>query len=422
MPKEAELRFQMLETCVNVFSRHGFLLIKTPIFENIDLLAGGDEGDNSKMMFKTLKRRDKLKTAVEGIVNNLESFSENQLAEEGLKFDQTVSLGRFFVNNRQDLPNPFKAMQIDEAFRAERAQKGRYKQFTQADIDIIGDNSNLAEIEVICAMLEAYSALGLNALAKVNSRIILNNLILDAGFKDDMIPAILIIVDKLEKIGEEKVKEEILALFGGYQQMETQTQTKVRDFVETLIRLSKLETTAALTELREMAKVNGNEQLYEEVEKLKEVIRAVNEYNPEFEVGFDASIVRGQGYYTGTLVEFCKDGNLAIGGGGRYDNMIEKFDGEKVSAFGASIGVDRVLDILSEMGEQAGGQKLALVYYRETSKEEIIRAKAELMKRWDVATFAFPNNFFEFERRLKLNGYSKFVKIDNLEEIKEIKG
>ena len=195
LPKEAKIREIVRQKILTSYQNNGYNLISTPILENLELLNMSEGGDNLKLMFKTIKRGDKLDLTKANLC-------EADIVEEGLRYDLTVPLARFYANNREKLPNPFKAIQIDYSFRAERPQRGRLRQFTQCDIDVFGDSSINAELDLLKTALDTYKSLGFDKLTlKINNRKILNQLVLFAGFKEENINTVCVTLDKIDKIG-----------------------------------------------------------------------------------------------------------------------------------------------------------------------------------------------------------------------------
>ena len=401
LPSEMDIRSYAEQIILQTYKQNGFLQIKTPILENLDLLTNGDSGDNQKLMFKTIKRGDKLDLSKPNL-------SENDIVEEGLRYDLTVPLVRFFANNREKLPAPFKAIQIDEAFRAERPQRGRVRQFTQCDIDILGDSSPLCEVELLYSYMCAYSKLGFNNLTiKVNDRRALNQIITSVGFKEESVIDICVSLDKLDKIGFDGVKSELVQ--NGY---DANAVSKLMSIFEALKQAkSNTESFALLKQ----AGVSDDV-----VESLNLIIETASKFAiADFKIVYDATIIRGQGYYTGTVFEvYDEEFGRALGGGGRYDKMIEKFLGTPVPAVGASIGLYSVVMLMVERKMKTSSKKLALIYDKNASFETIMSAKIELMsKGYDVATFAFPKNFNNFADKIKQNGYNQLVKIADISKI-----
>ena len=396
-----ELRQQVLERILATYKNNGFLQVKTPILENIENLISGDSGDNVKMMFKTIKRGDKLNL-------NKENLTESDIVEEGLRYDLTVPLARLFTNNRDNLPLPFKSIQADESFRAEKPQLGRNRQFTQCDVDIWGEPGILGEIEIITTTMEAYKRIGLpNVVCRISSRKILTAIILNCGFDEKDINEVCVTVDKLEKIGIDGCKQEL----------------KNNGFGEDEI----LKLSIALSDIREngLTKALSYGASKEDVSELQLLIETVKPLIPQnYDIVFDISIVRGQGYYTGSVFEmFCTDSGYrgAIGGGGRYDKMYGKFAGKDMPAVGYGLGLDSVLLVLARLGIGSLSQtkKLALIYKPTEAIETIMKKKAELKQNYDVSIFPQPKNFKEFIRKIKLNGFELLTRVDgqNIEEI-----
>ena len=404
MPAEMDVRAYAEQVILKTYKQNGFLQIKTPILESLNLLTSGDSGDNQKLMFKTVKRGDKLNLSKPNL-------SENDIVEEGLRYDLTVPLVRFYINNRDKLPTPFKAIQIDEAFRAERPQRGTIRQFTQCDIDILGDGTPMAEIELMYAYMCSYKALGFNKLSfKLNDRRALNEMIVHSGFDLNQVQDICVSIDKFDKIGFDGVTKELIENSYNEQQV-----------VLLIDRFKKLkELTDNAQKLKLLATFGVSQEV---ILSLSQIIDAVTTFRFEgYKVEYDACVIRGQGYYTGTVVEvFDDDFGRAIGGGGRYDKMIEKFAGVSIPAVGASIGLYSVVMLMNERGFKVPTQKLALIYDKNTSYVDVLKAKIELMgKGYSVSAFIFPKNFNNFADKIKKNGYDRLVKISDLTKIIEI--
>lgn len=404
MPREMEVRTYAEKIILDTYKKNGFLQIKTPILENLDLLTSGDSGDNQKLMFKTIKRGGQLDLTKPNL-------TEKDITEEGLRYDLTVPLVRFFSNNKEKLPYPFKSIQIDEAFRAERPQKGRVRQFTQCDIDILGESSPIGEIELLIAGAMAYKNLGFTKITfKVNDRRVLNDIIKTAGFDSDKTTEICISLDKFDKIGIDGVKQELID--NGF---ETEKVEKLMSIFE------KLKSSNSNNESFEILKSFGISE--EVVSSLKLIIETVSKYiDSNFKIVYDSSIIRGQGYYTGTVFEvYDDDFGRAIGGGGRYDKMVEKFLNTPVPAVGFSIGFYSVVMLMLEKDTLKNNNKLALIYDKKAEIGDVLNAKLDFIsKGYDVSTFVFPKNFNNFAEKIKQNGYNKIVKLQNLEKIIEI--
>lgn len=385
-PIQAENREIVKQKILKSYQDNGFSLITTPILENLELLDSSDGGENLRLMFKTIKRGDKLDLSKPNL-------TEKDVCEEGLRYDLTVPLARFYAGNRESLPNPFKAIQIDYAFRAERPQKGRDRQFLQCDIDIVGDGSVNAEIDIITTALNTYKRLGIDdVVMKINDRRILNSLILNFGFGEQDIMSVCVSLDKFDKIGLDGVKQELIS----------------KQFDENAVG-SLL---SAMQDVREngiqrLGVYGVDEQLINDV---KYQIDTVNSVVGERRCEFDLSIIRGQGYYTGTVYEAYATGfNGAIGGGGRYDKMIEKLIGINVPAVGFSIGFVRVMLILEARKILKEKPKVALIYDVDENMADVLKTKYELMKSYAVSIYVRPKNMKGLLERLKFANFDGFV-------------
>jgi len=319
LPKDMELRNYVKEVISNTYKARGFMQIETPIIENLDLITNSDGGENLRLIFKILKRGEKLSLPERA------ELDENTLCDLALRFDLTLPLSRFYAKNRNDLPSPFKAFQMGYAFRAERPQKGRYRQFIQSDVDIIGDNSIFAEISVLKTVSKALNELGFgDSTIMINDRRLLREVVEQAGL-GELFETVCITLDKLDKVGEEGVKEELLS------------KDIAQDEVEKLMSI--------LIGLKEEGLSKSN-SLY-----AKELLKIMEEVGRNFKIEFDPSLVRGMGYYTGPIYEIVSDEfKSSIGGGGRYDNLMTKFQKEPIPAVGFSIGFERIIQILADRG------------------------------------------------------------------------
>ena len=317
LPAEKQKREQLISLIRDTYAARGFQEIETPAFEAIERLSSGQGGDNEKLVFKVLKRGEELERAVsEG----------KELADLGLRFDLTVPLTRYFASNRGSLPRVLKAIQVGPVWRAERPQKGRYRQFLQCDIDILGEPSELAELELISASLAALDAIGLSkATIRVNDRRLLKTQLDAAGISADQDRA-MIAIDKLDKIGLAKVVEEIAESWGteSAQKVSAWLSADVSDWPEELAWVQKLGDSAA-------------------------------------RLRYDPSLVRGMGYYTGAIFEIEYPGaESSIGGGGRYDEMVGRWAGTDTPAAGISLGIERIIE-LSEIDANKGKSLVVLI-------------------------------------------------------------
>jgi len=323
LPSEVVLRRHLLGRIVEVYERYGFLQIETPLLEEIDRLLGSEGGENEKLIYKVLRRG----------IETWPPATEGEAVDLGLRYDLTVPLARYFASHSADLPVPFKALQTGPVFRAERPQKGRYRQFTQCDIDVLGDASAMAEIELVCATSEALAACGLDGITvRMNHRGVLDGMVSAAGYDADRKAAVLITIDKIDKIGLDGVRTELRALG------DPGPADRLADMLAASIEAEgSAATLAALpATVDEVA-----------VADLETIRVAVREALPWVEVAFDASLVRGMGYYTGPIFELAHDESSgSLGGGGRYDRMVGKLSGQDVPAVGMSIGFERLCHVL----------------------------------------------------------------------------
>ena len=347
LPEEVELRDTTMARILEVYRRHGFRRVETPALESLRLLTGSQGGENEKLIFKVLKRGDRLAASTE-------EKEGAELADLGLRFDLTVPLARYYAHNHAKLPQPLKAIQLGPVWRAERPQRGRFRQFTQCDIDILGVPSEIAEIELILATVEALLTLGLGDLTlRINDRRFLVDIAEHCGFASDRFESVFITLDKLDKVGTSGVRAELEA--AGHP-------------AEAVAKLMKILSdpglaTGDVDDVLEALPVEGGSG---PARALKAVMRAVGAASQgRFGIQFDPTLVRGMGYYTGQIFEIThKDYPSSIAGGGRYDRMIGKLLGREVPACGFSIGFERIIAILQE---RAGGlpdqdRRLALVF------------------------------------------------------------
>ena len=374
-PKDAKIREIVRQKILTSYQNNGYNLISTPILENLELLNLSEGGDNLKLMFKTVKRGDKLDLTKTNL-------TESDIVEEGLRYDLTVPLARFYANNKEKLPTPFKAIQIDYSFRAERPQRGRMRQFTQCDIDIFGDPTINAELELLKTLLDTYSSLGFKDLTlKINNRKILNQLVLSAGFEEKDWNSVCVTLDKLDKIAVSGVVMELIE-----KGFDTEKINKLVEIINDVVE-NGLDT---------VSKYGADEN---SVKDMKFLINTLNTLTQnKFNIVFDISIVRGQGYYTGPVYEFYTEGfGGAIGGGGRYDNMVEKMVGIKVPAVGFGMGFEPVTMLIRERGLNFDSkQNLALIYDSEDDIVEVFGAKEKLKEEYNVSLFVRPKNMKNF--------------------------
>jgi len=333
LPDEVELRDRASHAIVGVYRSHGFRRIETPALESLRLLVGSEGGENEKLIFKILKRGDDLETAV--------ASGGGELADLGLRFDLTVPLARYYAENQARLPDPLKAIQIGPVWRAERPQKGRFRQFTQCDIDVVGVGGIVSEVELILATAEALARLGLAGLTvRVNDRRILGLIARHCGFGADRQSSFFIAFDKLDKIGHEGVLAE-LRESGHEATAVARFEALLPTLLDAQMSLSSLE--------RALAPGADEEPGFRSLAAILGIVAP--ELPPGTRVTFDATLVRGMGYYTGSIFEIVSPAFPAsIAGGGRYDRMVGRLLGRDVPACGFSIGFERLIAILGESG------------------------------------------------------------------------
>ena len=401
LPKEMIVREYVKSIILNTYKNYGFMQIGTPVLEDIDNLLGSDGGDNLKLIFKVLKRGEKLDLSKPNL-------TEKDIIDIGLKYDQTVPLVRLYSNNLNTLPSPFKAIQIDYSFRADRPQRGRTRQFTQCDIDILGDPSINAEIDIINTTAKTFANLGFkNFVAKVNDRRILSDIISNCGFDNSAEADICISLDKIDKIGFDGVKEELLSKEYNSQLVSklinsiTQIKSAGNDFTATLITLGVRENV---------------------VNDLKTILETVNGLSTNgFTAEFDISIVRGQGYYTGLVYEFYMPGfGGACAGGGRYDNMVEKMTGKSVPAVGLGLGFEPTCMLIMEQNPNIQTKPtIAVLYRNDNNFIDVMRTVESLIPKNNASAILAKKNISHQLETLKANGFTHFINYPDL-QIKEI--
>ena len=345
LPSEMEIRSRLMNIIRDTYSRYGFTEIETPVVEHIENLTSKQGGDNEKLIFKVLKRGDKFKKAVEDLKVSADASDEEGtgaavLCEEGLRYDLTLPLSRYYAANSSLLPQPFKALQMGNVFRADRPQKGRFRQFMQCDIDILGDPTNLSEKELILATTDALDRMGFGKYEYyivINDRRILMELVKYAGMPSEDADRILVVLDKFDKIGADGVDAELTGM--GY------SAEQVGKLREVMNGYGKdAEGAISFT-----AKI-GTDEAKEAGESVSDIMKSVTGVpGRNIRVEFDPTLVRGMGYYTGTIFEIkLASFGSSVGGGGRYDKMVGKFTGVNVPAVGFSIGFERIMTIIMD--------------------------------------------------------------------------
>ncbi len=350
LPEEMALRTYVIGLIRSTYAGFGFSSIDTPVVEHIENLLSKQGGENEQLIFKVLKRGKKLDLS--------QPTTEEAVTDSGLRYDLTLPLSRYYSNHAAELPSPFKALQIGSVFRADRPQRGRYRQFTQCDIDVLGDPSYLAEIDLILATTTVLSKLDFhNFTIRINDRRLLKAMAEKAGFDPSEFDKVFIIIDKLDKIGWDGVRKEL---------EENYDKEKVDAY------LAQFDAVGS-GEVGEAAK-----SLMDEVgSKLSTIIDTVNAVKTaDFKMKYDPTLVRGMSYYTGPIFEISMDEfGGSVGGGGRYDEMIGKFTGQATPAVGFSIGFERIIMLLMERGFEVPGTKDKIAFLIEKKvKEEAMGA------------------------------------------------
>ena len=377
LPVEKSTRDYLLGKILTSYRSFGFQEIETPALENIERLTSSDGGDNESLAFRVLKRGEELEQAL--------GKSEDQLSDLGLRYDLTVPLTRFYATNQSKLPKVLKAIQTGPVWRAERPQKGRYRQFIQCDIDIIGDDSSLAEIEILNASLHALASLGLSTVSiRVNHRELLSKSIEDLGVSLKDQQRAMITIDKLDKIGIEGVCLEL--------------QERFDDSVA-----SKAKTW-----------LSGMSSDQSPPNQLADVFSSLALAHPG-KLRFDPTLVRGMGYYTGIIFEIeHPESGSSIGGGGRYDGMVGKWLGEDVPAVGISLGFERVADLVEVPALET--KSLVLVFDQSDLQQALTTQAQAIAAGYLVRLEPKPKKLNTLLGSLKLQGFSTFATLDKATE------
>ena len=360
MPAEMEIRDYLIALIKDTYKTFGFQSMETPCVEHIENLCSKQGGDNEKLIFKILKRGEKLKID--------EAKEENDLVDGGLRYDLTVPLARYYSNHANELPSPFKALQIGSVWRADRPQKGRFRQFVQCDIDILGEASNLAEIELILATTSMLGKLDFkNFTVCINDRNILKSMAAYSGFKEADYDEVFVVLDKMDKIGAQGVATELEEL--GYAKENVETYLSLFDEVASDV--------SGVRYLKEKLGDYLSSETAEGLELIMSSVEAAKEC--DFKLQFTPTLVRGQSYYTGTIFEVTIDDfGGSVAGGGRYDKMIGKFTGQDTPACGFSSGFERIVLLLLENGYQVPGGRTKKAYLLEKKlpKEAMLKVLA----------------------------------------------
>ena len=397
LPAEMAIRDYVIRLIKETYGTFGFSSIETPCVEHIENLSSKQGGENEKLIFKILKRGEKLKLDT--------AETEADLVDGGLRYDLTLPLSRYYSNHANELPSPFKALQMGNVWRADRPQRGRYRQFMQCDIDILGEPTNLAEIELILATTTLLGKLDFkNFTIRINDRRILKAMAAYSGFAPESYDTVFIILDKMDKIGLEGVREELekegfdKACVDKYLAMFEEITNDVQG-----VRYVKEKLEGVL----ETEYADGLELIINSVDAVKAA---------DFKIVFDPTLVRGMSYYTGPIFEISMDEfGGSVGGGGRYDEMIGKFTGNNTCACGFSIGFERIIMLLMERGFQVPqiGTKKALLIEKNMPAEgmmKVLKQAEEDRKNGSVVTIAVMKKNKKFQKeQLKEEGYEEIV-------------
>ena len=397
LPREMEIRDYVIRVIKDTYRKFGFTGIETPCMENIENLTNKQGGENEKLIFKVLKRGEKLDIST--------AQSENDLSDLGMRYDLTVPLVRFYSNNNSNLASPFKALQIGPVWRADRPQRGRYRQFYQCDIDILGEPTNLAEIELITATTTCLGKLGFkNFEIRINDRRILKAMASYAGFEEDSFDEVFIILDKMDKIGLDGVKEDLIS--HGFE------ISSVEKYLNLFKGLEDHKTDGL-----EYIKNALGESLDNEVKAwLDEIINSVEAAKAaQFDMVFDPTLVRGMSYYTGTIFEIAiPEFGGSCGGGGRYDKMVGKFTGQDTAACGFSIGFERIVLLLLEHDFKIPdeGKKIAFLVEKNMPSErmsDIMKEASQMRANGNTVLVSRMNKNKKFQKeQLEAQGYTDF--------------
>ena len=407
LPAEMEIRDYVIGLIKETYRSFGFSSIETPCVEHIENLCSKQGGDNEKLIFKILKRGEKLRLA--------EAKEEADLVDGGLRYDLTLPLSRYYANHSNELPAPFKALQMGSVWRADRPQRGRYRQFMQCDIDILGEPSNLAEIELILATTSLLGKLDFNNFTiRINDRRFLKAMAAYSGFEEKDYDSVFITLDKMDKIGLDGVAAEMKE--NGY----------AEESVEKYLQLFK-EITGDVEGVRACKEKLQGFLPEDAADSLEMIITSVESAKEaDFRMLFDPTLVRGMSYYTGTIFEISMDEfGGSVGGGGRYDKMIGKFTGQDTPAVGFSIGFERIVMLLMDRGYEVptSKEKKAFLIEKNMPKEGMLKvldlAKKERAAGRQVMIMNMKKNKKFQKEQLAEQGYTDITEcyrdsVDNL--------
>ncbi|WP_309128119.1 histidine--tRNA ligase [Microbacterium sp.] len=402
LPADKARRERVLAVIRERYRAHGFDEIETPVVEEYDRLHAGIGGDNEKLSYNILRRgldADAIRDAAD---------DPAALSDLGLRYDLTVPLARFYATNRGQLPSVFRSIQIGPVWRAERPQKGRYRQFVQCDIDIMGDDSARAEAELIAASLDTVDALGLEGgMVRVNDRRALDWMLDSFGFTAEERPGVLITIDKLDKIGPDGVTAEL--------RERGATAGAVDAFEAFLKRPQTMEYNPyGERQIRKALPEGAPDELIAHLVGIGDAVSAARSGAGDPPLAYDPFLVRGMGYYTGTIFELAHPSvDYSLGGGGRYDGMIGRFLGQQVPAVGFSIGFERIVDLVAER-EADAAQAVVLVHDADVPVAELLAHKSALLGDGSAARVRLERrtkNLKALLERAAADGYTAFASV-----------
>ena len=400
LPKEMAIRNYVMNMIRETYGTFGFSAIETPCVEHIENLCSKQGGENEKLIFKIMKRGEKLKLDT--------AKTENDLTDSGLRYDLTVPLSRYYSNNANELPAPFKALQMGNVWRADRPQRGRFRQFMQCDIDILGEPTYLAEIELVLATTTLLGKLDFhNFTIRINDRRILKAMAQYSGFPAESFDTVFIL-DKMDKIGIEGVAEEL------------EKEGFAKESIDTYLGLFR-EITNDVEGVRYIKEKLSDVLEAGIAEDLETIINTVESVKTaDFKMSFDPTLVRGMSYYTGPIFEISMDEfGGSVGGGGRYDEMIGKFTGNNTCACGFSIGFERIVMLLLERGYEIptkNGKKAYLIEKNMPADKllNILKQATEERSAGTQINISIMKKNKKFQKdQLAADGYTEFVEFFN---------
>ena len=401
LPKEMAIRNYVMNMIRETYGTFGFSAIETPCVEHIENLCSKQGGENEKLIFKIMKRGEKLKLDT--------AKTENDLTDSGLRYDLTVPLSRYYSNNANELPSPFKALQMGNVWRADRPQRGRFRQFMQCDIDILGEPTYLAEIELVLATTKLLGKLDFhNFTIRINDRRILKAMAQYSGFPAESFDTVFIILDKMDKIGIEGVAEEL------------EKEGFAKESIDTYLGLFREITNdvEGVRYIKEKLSDVLDAGIAEDLETIINTVESVK--TADFKMSFDPTLVRGMSYYTGPIFEISMDEfGGSVGGGGRYDEMIGKFTGNNTCACGFSIGFERIVMLLLERGYEIptkNGKKAYLIEKNMPADKllNILKQATEERSAGTQINISIMKKNKKFQKdQLAADGYTEYVEFFN---------